>query len=34
MVTCTPTAIITVACTTDVGNFPFDEKQCTMTFGR
>ena len=33
-ITCTPTAIIDVACKTDVGNFPYDEKHCTLTFGR
>ena len=32
-VSATPTALIKVACKTDVGNFPFDEKQCTLTFG-
>jgi hypothetical protein len=33
-VSCTPTALITVACKTDVGNFPYDEKHCTLTFER
>ena len=33
-VTCTPTAIIKVACETDVANFPFDEKHCKLIFGR
>ena len=33
-VSCTPPALITLACRTDVGNFPFDEKHCTLTFGR
>ena len=33
-VTCTPTAIINVACKTDVSNFPYDEKRCTLIFGR
>jgi hypothetical protein len=31
---CTPPALIRVACKTDVANFPFDEKNCTLTFGR
>ena len=33
-VTCTPTVIISVACKTNVKDFPYDEKNCTLTFGR
>jgi hypothetical protein len=31
---CTPPALLTVACKLNVANFPFDEKKCTLVFGR
>jgi hypothetical protein len=33
-VSCTPTALINVACKTDISNFPFDEKICSLSFAR
>ncbi len=33
-ITCMPAAIISSMCKTDVTNFPFDEKNCHLTFGR
>ncbi len=33
-VSCTPTALVSVACKTDVANFPYDIKNCKLTFGR
>lgn len=31
---CTPPALITTDCKLNVESFPFDEKICTMKFGR
>ena len=30
----TPPAIITTSCKLNINNYPFDQKQCKMTWGR